>query len=146
MKTIKKTFSIHAPKEKVWEVLFADKYTKKWYAEFSEGSSALTDWKQGSKVIFKDHTGGGMVGRIVTNIPNELLSIKFDGVISKHKEDYDSDFAKQFKGAKETYSLKQKNGAIEVTVESDISEELYDTMSESWDRAIKKIGQLAAGN
>ena len=34
MKTIKKSIEIKASKEKVWEVLTEDKYTRIWYADF----------------------------------------------------------------------------------------------------------------
>lgn len=45
MKTLEKTIDIHAPKEKVWDVLTEDKYTPEWYVAFSEGAHAIADWK-----------------------------------------------------------------------------------------------------
>lgn len=52
MRTIEKSIKINAPKEKVWEVLVNNDLNQTWYAVFSEGTFAETDWKIGSKVIF----------------------------------------------------------------------------------------------
>lgn len=137
--TIKKTIGINAPKEKVWDVLFNDKFTRIWYAEFSEGTYAETDWQQGSKAVFRDKSGFGMVGTIVTSRPYEKLSIEFEGVITEGKEDYESTVAQQIKGAHETYMLSQNEGSTQVSIESDMAEEHFESMSAAWDRALQKV-------
>ncbi len=77
LQTIKKSITINAPREKVWEVLLQDKLTRLWYAEFSEGTKAETDWKEGSKVLFTDDTGSGMVGKVVAVKPTTLSPSSF---------------------------------------------------------------------
>ena len=56
--------SINAPREKVWEVLWNDATYPAWTSAFSEGSHAVTDWKKGSKILFLDGKGSGMVSTI----------------------------------------------------------------------------------
>lgn len=56
--------SINAPAEKVWKVLFDDATYRNWTSVFAPGSYAETDWKEGSKALFSDGKGSGMVSRI----------------------------------------------------------------------------------
>lgn len=142
MKTIKKTIDINAPKDKVYDVLMQDKYTRIWYGEFKEGSHAETDWKVGSKARFTDNEGGGMVARIIENKPSEKISIEYEGVIANGIEDYDSAEAKKWKGGHETYKL-SGDGTTHLSIESEMAPEFYDIMSESWDKGLKKIKELS---
>jgi uncharacterized protein YndB with AHSA1/START domain len=89
MKTIKKTIGVHAPKAKVWDVLLQDQFTRIWYAEFSPGAYAETDWQLGSKAVFSDDSQDGLVGKIVANQPCELVSIAYEGLLLNGKEDYE---------------------------------------------------------
>ena len=141
--TIKKTVEIQAPKEKVWDVLLNDIFTRIWYAEFSEGTHVNTDWKLGSKAVFIDTSGSGIVGRVMANKSYEILSIEFEGVVTQGKEDYDSLGAQQVKGAHETYILTETEGHIQLSIESDMSEDYVEMMSAAWDRALQKIKDLS---
>src|SRR5688572_24138476 len=108
MKTIKKSIEINATEEEVWEVLTQDNFTRIWLAIFSPGSFALTDWQLGSKVVFADNSGSGIIGRIIVHDPYELLSIEYYGVLNNNIEDFESKEAQVFKGAHETYRLASK--------------------------------------
>jgi hypothetical protein len=55
---------INASKEKLWDTLWSDESYRAWTSAFMEGSMAETDWKEGSKVLFLDGKGSGMVSRI----------------------------------------------------------------------------------
>src|SRR5687768_15774224 len=121
--TIKKTIIIKAPGNQVWNVLTDDDLTRRWYAAFSEGTHAETDWKEGSKVLFTDNTNNGLIGTIAGSKPGELLSIAFTGVVVKGKEDYESELAKSVRGGKETYRLIQENGHTNLYIECDTSED-----------------------
>src|SRR5688572_25923110 len=96
--TIRKSIEVNAPKEIVWEVLLDDKFTRTWYAEFSEGSHAETDWKVGSKAIFTDNSGCGLVGTIINNQPYEFLQVQYTGYMDNGVEDYASEIAQAVKG------------------------------------------------
>lgn len=143
MKTIKKSIEINASKEKVWEVLTADKYTRVWYAEFHPESHAETDWQLGSKAAFVDNEGSGMLGVISANEPNKYLEIEFSGMVMKGKEDVESDMAKEFKGEHESYKLTEKDGVIILDISAVMIDEMYDEMLNLWDKALAKFKELA---
>ena len=142
-KKIRKSINITAPSKKVWDVLQLDQYTSIWYEEFSPGTRAHTDWKEGSKAIFTDNSGSGIIGIITKNKPYESLELEYNGVVDKGKEDYESESAKQMKGSVEKYHLQENAGVTELNVELDMDEKYYDYMSEAWDKALLKIKEIS---
>jgi len=142
-KIIKKSIGISAAKEKVWDVLLLDNLTRIWYAEFSEGTHAETDWQLGSKVTFTDNSHSGLVGTVAVNRPCEVISVEYTGVVENGEEIYDSEIAKSVQGGRETYRLVEKEDMIYLSVECDMSEEYFDMMSAAWDKALEKIKELA---
>ena len=143
IKTIKKVIDINASKEKVWEVLLQDNFTRQWFAVFMEGTHAITDWQLDSKAIFMDGNGGGLVGTIVVNRPYEVISIEYTGIMVAGQEDYTSEEAKAVKGWRETYRLSEHEGHIRLSVTCDMSEDYFEMMSVAWDKAVVKIKELA---
>ena len=143
MKTIKKTKTIHALKEKVWNVLLEDEFNRIWMSEFMEGAHAVTDWIVGHKVRFLDVDNNGIVGRIITKQPYDAVEIEYEGVVKNGADDLDSDMAKAMKGSRENYYLSEENGATTLKIESDMSADYIDMMSEAWDKALDKIAQLS---
>lgn len=142
-RTIRKSIEISAPPEIVWDVLFEDNFTRQWYAEFSEGCYADTDWKLGSKAIFSDHSRSGLIGRIVVNEPFEVLTIMYTGFLQNGVEDYEGEIALDIKGGLESYRLLPDGNNTLLSIEADMGEEFFDSMSEAWDRALEKIKKLA---
>jgi len=143
MKVITKSIGIMAPIEKVWKVLLDDKCTRIWYAEFSEGTHAVTDWQVGSKAVFIDNSNSGLVSKVIVNKPGEMLSVEHQGIVMDGKEDYESEMAKAVKGGRETYLLSGKNVITQLSIESDMAEEMFESMSLSWDKALQKIQELS---
>lgn len=135
--------TINAPKEKVWKVLWNDDTYPKWMAPFGEGSRAETDWKEGSKVLFLSADGGGMVSRIAENRPNEFMSIEHLGFVKDGVEDTTSDKVKEWKGAKENYSLTNEDGKTVLVVAMDIADEYLDYFLKVWPKAFEKIKELS---
>ncbi|KAA3437875.1 SRPBCC family protein [Rufibacter hautae] len=141
--TIKKEIDIKAPKEKVWNVLVQDQYIRQWYAAFSEGAYAETDWQLGSKVLFKDPSENGMIGKVVQHTPHEVLSVRYEGLLVNGKEDTQSEDAKAVQGGLETYKLLEKAGGTQIAIEGDMTPEYFDMMSAAWDVALLKIKELS---
>ncbi|MBO9204103.1 MULTISPECIES: SRPBCC family protein [Niastella] len=137
------TIAIDAPREKVWTVLWNDEYYRAWTAAFTEGSHAITDWKKGSKVLFLDGKGMGMVSRIDETIPNEYMSFEHLGSIKDGVEDVTSDEAKSFAGAHENYTLKDRNGKTELVVDMDMNDEFKDYFIKTMPKALEKVKELA---
>lgn len=142
MKPIKNTIAINAPREKVWQVLTDETYYLQWYALFCEGTTAITDWKEGSKIVFVAN-GMGLIGKIAIYKPNEELLIQMTGILQNGVEVYDSPEAKNTMQANEHYLLTEEDGKTILHTSADIVEEYYEQTSASWDAAKEKIKQLA---
>lgn len=143
MKTIQKTKEINAPKEKVWNVLLEDEYNRIWMAEFMEGSHAKTDWIVGHKVRFLDNDNNGLVGRIITKQPYDVIEMEYDGEVKNGEDDFDSEMAQQMKGSRENYYLSESNGVTTLKIEVDMGDDWIDMMSAAWDKALDKIEELS---
>jgi hypothetical protein len=141
----KKQFKIliNAPREKVWEKLWNDASYREWTSVFAEGSSAETDWNEGSRVLFGDGKGNGMVSRIASKKTNEVMSFEHLGMLKDGVEDLSSDEVKQWSGAKENYYLRQENGKTELVVEIDLAEDFTAYFEEKFPVALKKVKELA---
>lgn len=146
MQTIHGSISINASKHKVWQVLQDDKYTRQWYAEFSAGTYAITDWQVGSKAIFTDDSKSGLIGRILIGRPAEELVIEYEGLLTKGEEVYDSAEAKAVKGGKEKYILTGNDAQTLLTIECDMDKSYYEFMSKAWQKALQKIKELSESN
>ena len=135
--------AIDAPREKVWNVLWADDTYQAWTKPFSEGSHAVTDWKKGSKVLFLDGKGSGMVSTIDETVPNEVMSFKHLGVVKDGVEDTESAEVKGWAGAHEIYTLKDVKGKTELIVDIDINDDFKDYFSNTFPVALQKVKELA---
>lgn len=139
MKKERFSIKIEAPKEKVWNVLWNDATYRMWTSVFHEGSHAVTDWKEGSKVLFLGPDGSGMYSTIAKKIPNEFMSFKHLGEVKEGKEQPQSEWS----GAMENYTLKETDGSTELIVEMDITEGFQDYFRETFPKALEKVKELS---
>jgi len=58
------------------------------------GSHYKGNWTEGSKILFLDHNGSGMVSKIAKNEAYKFISIEHLGLIVYGVEDLESDGAK----------------------------------------------------
>ena len=142
MKQIRFSIQIAAPKEKVWHTMFDDPSYRIWANVFHEGSYALGDWTEGSKMLFLGPEQAGMVSRIFRHSPNEFMSIQHLGTIKDGVEDLDSEVAKQWAGALENYSAFERGGLTELIVEIDVTAEYESYFQETWPKALEKLKEL----
>jgi hypothetical protein len=136
--------TINAPKEKVWKTLWEEASYRNWTSVFAEGSHAETDnWKEGSKVLFLDGKGSGMVSKVAANKPNEFMSFEHLGVVKDGVEDLGSDDVTGWAGAHEEYTLTGKNGETELKVEMDITDDFKEYFSKTFPLALERVKELA---
>ena len=131
--------SIDAPREKVWDILWSDATYPEWTSVFSEGSRAQTDWKQGSKVLFLDGKGSGMVSVIEVKKAPEFLSFRHLGEVHNGVENLDTTWS----GAHENYALKNVDGKTDLSVEIDLTDEFKDYFLETFPKALDKVKAIA---
>lgn len=142
-KTIKRSITIDADKHKVWDVLTADRHTRAWYAAFSPGSYAETDWKQGSNVYYKDSSGNGLISEIKESRPGEIISVEHKAAIVKGRRDDGHEESKAWAGNWETYRIEPNGNGVKLTVVQDTPKNYYDFFIKAWDEALNKIKELA---
>jgi uncharacterized protein YndB with AHSA1/START domain len=139
--------TIDAPKEKVWKALWDVDSYRSWTSAFAEGSTVKTEnWKKGSKVLFHDGSGNGMVARVEENIPNRYMSFRHLGEVKDGVEDTTSDKVKEWAGATENYTLNEDGGKTEVVVDMDLNEEFAEMFKDIWPKALKNLKELAEKN
>jgi hypothetical protein len=143
MEKINFSTRINAPKDVVWKTLWDDSTYRKWTKVFSESSYAVTDWKEGSKVLFLDGKGNGMVSKIETNRPNNFMSIKHLGVVKNGVEYTDGDEVKGWAGAFENYTLNEADGVTELSVEMDATEDFKAYLSTTFPKALEQVKLLS---
>lgn len=144
MKKLSFIISINASPEKVWNVLWEDATYRQWTNAFSEGSHAISDWKEGSPILFLGPDGGGMFSEIAKLIPNEYMAFRHLGMAKDGKRAPDTEETKGWAGAMETYTLKRNGNATDVTVELDTVEDHAGYFQETFPKALaiaKKIAE-----
>lgn len=139
--------TIQAAPEKIWQVLWGNDTYPQWTAPFSEGMSegggVKTDWQKGSRVLFVDSKGDGMVARIRDVIPNRYMSIEHLGEIVGGKEDTESEKVKEWAGAHEDYTLSPEGSGTQLRIDMDMSPEFDQMLSGIWPKALAKVKELS---
>jgi hypothetical protein len=143
MEKLNYSVTIKAPKEKVWGVLFDNETYRKWTSVFAPGSYAETDWKEGSKALFLDGKGNGMVSRIAESRPHDYLAIKHLGIVKDGIENTDPAVTKGWGDSIESYALSGENGVTELKIELDSVEEFKDYFEAIWPKALDKVKELS---
>ncbi|WP_316824923.1 SRPBCC domain-containing protein [Pedobacter miscanthi] len=138
MEKIEFKTTINASAEKVWNVLFGVKTYPQWTTVFAEGSQVDTDWQKGSRALFHDGKGDGMVAVIKENIPNYYMSVKHIGEIKDGKENL-HDWGESL----ENYTLHEKEGKTELLIDMDITKEWLEYFEKTWPKALDKVKEMA---
>ncbi len=143
MKQLEFSIQINAPKAKVWSTLLNDKTYRLWASVFSEGSHAVGDWSEGSKMLFLGSEGKGISSMIARHTQHEFISIQHLGMIANGVEDFNSPETKKWSGALENYSVKEAEGITELLIEMDSIDDYEVYFRETWPKALQKVKELS---
>ncbi|WP_367867619.1 SRPBCC domain-containing protein [Pedobacter sp. WC2423] len=144
MEKMEFSITINALPEKVWEVIIGKDTYNLWTAPFAAGSTVKTDWKKGSKALFLDGKGNGMVSEIVESIPGKFLSIHHLGEVKDGVEDPTTYQGGEWGDALENYTLELVNDHQTLwRVNMDMISEYVDYMNKTWPLALQKVKELA---
>jgi uncharacterized protein YndB with AHSA1/START domain len=146
MEKIQCAIHINASKEKIWSVLWDDSTYRKWTSVYAEGSHAVSDWKEGSKILFLSPEGDGMVSRIAVSKPGEFMSFEHLGMIKDGVEDTTSEKIKEWAGAMENYTLVQKDNGVTLTLDMHITDTYKDYFLQTSPKALELVKELAESN
>ncbi len=143
MKKLNFSTTINAPKERVWNILWDDATYRQWAAPFHEGSHAVSDWKEGSKILFLGPEGSGMTSRIARLIPNEFMSFEHLGEVKNGVEDFATAQEKGWAWGCENYSLRENGSGTELLVELDSDGNYDEYFNGAFPKALQKVKELA---
>ena len=143
MKKVNFSVNINAPKEKVWEALWNDKNYREWAAVFHEGSHAVSDWKEGSKILFLGPDGGGMFSKIDKLEPNTFMSFQHLGELKEGEEQPANDKTQEWAGMHENYRLTESDGGTKLDVDMDMNEEYEEFFNGVFPKALEKVKEIA---
>ncbi len=137
--------TIDAPREKVWETLWGEETYPKWTSAFAPGSKVETDWQQGSRTLFLDVNGDGMISEIAQKREPEFMSFRHIGEIVNGKEDTESEKVKAWAGSTEDYTLSDLGGKTVVEVSLDIDGEYLEFFEKVWPKALEHLKDISEG-
>ncbi|CAN5435695.1 hypothetical protein BH10BAC2_BH10BAC2_38700 [soil metagenome] len=146
MEKLNFSVNINAPKEKIWNILWEDASYRIWTTPFCEGSYAVSDWKEGSKVLFLSPDGSGMVSKVAVKRPNAYMSFEHLGEVKNGIEDTTSELVKQWQGSTENYTLEATKEGTLLKVDMDTSEGFKEYLQKAWPLALNKLKELAERN
>ncbi len=143
---LNKSVVINSSAEKVWNAIVDNENYKLWTAQFCAGSYYEGEMTYDSKIRFLSPNKSGLSSVVRVCIPNFQISFEHLGFIKDGVEDLDNPEFSGWKGARETYTLREENGktTLEIYQEMTINEpEFFD---KSWDKALAIIKQIAEQN
>jgi uncharacterized protein YndB with AHSA1/START domain len=140
MKPLHFAIEIDAPRERVWKTLWDDSSYRDWTGVFAEGSYAVSDWNEGSKIQFLDPAGGnGMSAVIEKKRPVELMSFRHVAEIKNGQEQPPAEWS----GAHENYTLTARNGKTVLSVDLDAPDEYRKMFEDKFPQALRRVKTLA---
>lgn len=149
MKKLQFKISIQAPVTKVYDLMLGinNKTTyEQWTSMFNPTSTYEGSWNKGSKILFVgvDEKGekGGMVSKIVDNMPNQFVSIQHYGLVKADKEITEGPEVEKWANGLENYSFEENNETTTLTVDLDITEDFLDYMNETYPKALAQLKTL----
>ena len=149
MKKLQFKVSINAPVTKVYDIMLGtgSKSTyEQWTSLFNPTSTYEGNWDKGTKILFVgvDEKGekGGMVSRIVDNIPNRFVSVQHYGLLKGDEEITEGPEVEKWANGFENYTFEENNGITSVTIDLDTTEEFEDYFKETYPKALGKLKEL----
>ncbi len=149
MQKLQYKVSIKAPALKIYDCMLGinNKSTyEEWTAMFNPTSTYDGSWEKGSKILFigVDAKGekGGMVSRIIENIPSRFVSIQHYGLVKADQEITEGPEVEKWANGFENYTFEENNGTSTVTVDLDTTEDFLDYMNQTYPKALDKLKEL----
>lgn len=142
MTSIDFTVQIAAPPQKVWSCLWQDAHYRNWTSVFCEGSYAVSDWKEGSKIQFLSPGAAGMYSIIESMQEPHKMLFKHIGEIKNGEEQPVTD-AQGWQDAREGYTLSFANGITTVVVTINVLETYAGYFTKTFPVALQKLKEIA---
>ncbi len=142
---VAKKFSIEIATEpnKVWHVLWNQQFYAQWTTPFGEGSFALSDWREGSRIHFLSPSGDGMYSQIKTLVVNQNMFFTHIGYLKNFEEQPLDDETKQWNDARENYTLTPHENGTTLTVDMDLMEKYVSFFEKTFPEGLQLVKKLS---
>ncbi|MDM4766606.1 SRPBCC domain-containing protein [Pelomonas sp. SE-A7] len=141
-KTLNFETTVAAPCARVWSCMLGPEGYRAWTAVFSEGSTYVGSWEQGTKMRFVGPSGDGMSAEIAENRRHEFISIRHLGMIENGVEDLTSDKVRAWAPAYENYRFEAVPGGCRLVVSLDTAQDWEQYMLDTYPKALAVLKQL----
>lgn len=119
---------------------------QQWTAEFNPTSTYEGSWEKGSKILFtgvsENGQRGGMIARVVENVPNQFVSLQHYGIVKDDEEVFEGSEVEKWTGAFENYTFQESHGKTTITVEVDVMPEYLDYFEDTYPKALHKLKEI----
>jgi hypothetical protein len=146
---IQKSVKINSSAENIWKILWDKKTYKTWTAAFCPPNSTYISsydgdvTKEGTKVIFTNGEGGGMIAFVDEYKETEKMTFRHVGLLQNGKETFEGEEINQWKDAKERYHLKKVDeNTQELFIEVDSIESMREFFEEAWNNSLQTLKEL----
>lgn len=133
---------ISAPTARVWSTMLNHESYQAWASVFCEGSYYEGSWEQGKRIRFLTPSGEGMIAEIAESRPQQFISIRHLGEISKGIDGTDNSNSAAWAGAYENYTFKSIPGGTQLIVDQDVIAEYEQYLRDTWPKALEKLKKL----
>jgi uncharacterized protein YndB with AHSA1/START domain len=130
---IVKAIEINVAPERLWEILVSVYAVTLWAESFSCGTVVVSDFKQGSSIVWKDNTGAvGVTGFVSAREEKKILELTYPE---------DTEAADHYK---ELFTISSENGKSRLKINAGpLAKKYVKTHDPKWDEAIMKIKAMA---
>ncbi len=143
MKNLEFKIDIAASRQKVWDTMLNPETYKEWVKASWPGSYYEGNWQQGENIRFLSPGNGGTLAKIIEYKPYEFIRAEHIAVIKADgTEDRDSEQAKGWIGATETYTFTEDNGKTKMKTEMNVSPEWEKMFVDDWPKAMSKLKEI----
>ena len=135
---------IHAPAQKVWDILWGNETYNQWTKHFNPESSMQSDWKINGRTYFSDASKkNGMVATIIKMEEPKEVVFQHIGILKDGEEDVASDDAKSFAGALESYRLIEEDGVTTLIGSCETFPQYEEMMKSGFEKGFEEVKGLA---
>ena len=148
MGTLHFEITIQAPVAKVYSIMLSDEGYRKWTTVFSPGSYYIGSWEKGSKILFlgPNEAGepGGMVSKIVENVPEQFVSIEHLGMVKDGAEILSGPEVDSWVGSLENYTFETVDGGtlLKIDMHSSGDTQMEQYFMDMWPKALQLLKEL----
>ena len=137
IQTIEKTIRIHAPAQKVWQVLWDKDLYKKWAAAFMPNSHYTGELIADGRIQFLDSDSNGMESTVASLTENREITFHHLHELQAGKE------GQSLGNMREQYLLDEWDGVTTLSLKSDMPEQYFSEMDAATQQALQIIKELA---